>query len=138
MIKEISTLQAWDLLQARKEAVLLDVRSTMEYHYVGHPVGAIHIPLKEPPEWSNSDDFAEKVCSALTAKAGGSDAVLSVPVLIICRSGKRSMEAAEELDRHGFRDLYNITEGFEGDKDDENHRNTVNGWRFHKLPWEQA
>ncbi|OGT35300.1 MAG: sulfurtransferase [Gammaproteobacteria bacterium RBG_16_51_14] len=138
MIKDISAQQAWLMLQTRADAVLLDVRSTMEYYYVGHPAGALHIPLKEPPDWAMEQDFVEKVSSALVNKTGDMGNMLSAPVLIICRSGKRSMEAAAELSRQGFEEIYNIAEGFEGDKDEKNHRNTINGWRFHNLPWEQT
>jgi len=138
MIKEISPQQAWELLQANADAILLDVRSTVEYYYVGHPSGSIHIPLKEAPDWANDENFVEKVLSALTNKAKEVEIIVSQPVLIICRSGKRSMEAAEELNRHGFKEIYNIAEGFEGDRDENNHRSTINGWRFHNLPWEQT
>jgi rhodanese-related sulfurtransferase len=138
MIKEISPQQAWDLLQSNADATLLDVRSTVEYYYVGHPSMAIHIPLKEAPDWGIDENFVEKVRSALTNKAKEVEKNVSQPVLIICRSGKRSMEAAEELNRHGFIEIYNIAEGFEGDRDENNHRSTINGWRFHNLPWEQT
>jgi rhodanese-related sulfurtransferase len=138
MIKEISPQKAWDLLQSRPDSTLLDVRSTMEYLYVGHPLGAVHVPLKEPPDWSLEPDFAEKVRSVLVNKTQDSGNVDSLPVLIICRSGKRSLEAAEELSRNGFSETFNITEGFEGEKDEKNQRGTVNGWRFHNLPWEQT
>ncbi len=138
MIKEISPQRAWELLQSNTDATLLDVRSSVEYHYVGHPYGAIHIPLKEAPDWETDEKFVEKVLSALKNKAKEVEIIVLQPVLIICRSGKRSMEAADELNRHGFKEIYNIAEGFEGDKDENNHRSTINGWRFHNLPWEQT
>jgi len=59
-------------------------------------------------------------------------------VLAICRSGKRSHVAAEHLREQGFREGYNVVEGFEGDLDTRRHRSTINGWRFHNLPWEQG
>jgi len=42
------------------------------------------------------------------------------------------------LIKNGFTSVYNVLEGFEGDKDENGHRNTINGWRFHRLPWEQT
>lgn len=138
MIKDISPQEAWDLLQSRPGATLLDVRSTMEYLYVGHPAGAVHVPLKEPPDWSPVPDFAEKVRSVLANKTQDSGNVDSLPVLIICRSGKRSLDAAEELCRNGFSEIFNIAEGFEGEMDENNQRGAINGWRFHNLPWEQT
>lgn len=135
-IQDISPNEAWELLQKQPQAVLLDVRSTMEYEYVGHPIGAAHIPWKEPPDWENDPQFVAKVKAALSGRAEGEPE--SLPVLTICRSGKRSLAAAEALARQGFREVYNIAEGFEGDLNEKGHRNSLNGWRFHNLPWEQT
>ena len=62
----------------------------------------------------------------------------SVPVVLICRSGNRSDEAGKLLIEHGFKHVYNIVHGFEGELDDDHHRSTVTGWRFDGLPWEQC
>jgi rhodanese-related sulfurtransferase len=136
-VKDISPVEAWRMLQERPGAVLLDVRTTMEYQYVGHPVGAVHVPWMEPPEWRVDAQFAAKVRAALAQHEGG-PAADQRPIMTICRSGKRSRAAAEELLRQGFAEVYNIKEGFEGDLDEKRHRNTLNGWRFHNLPWEQS
>ncbi len=125
------------MLQADGSAVLLDVRSTMEYLYVGHPVDAVHIPLKEPPGWEVEPAFARKVREELSRRTGV-DAAEDVPVLALCRSGQRSRQAAEILEAAGFKHLYNVIEGFEGERDGDNRRGTINGWRFHGLPWEQS
>ena len=60
------------------------------------------------------------------------------PVMFICRSGARSHSAAEAAMRAGWQETYNVLEGFEGDKDDQKHRNTVGGWRKTGLPWTQS
>ena len=60
------------------------------------------------------------------------------PVVIICRSGRRSVEAGEHLETEGFQNVINVRYGFEGDRDENMHRNTVNGWRVDGLPWEQS
>ena len=57
---------------------------------------------------------------------------------MLCRSGVRSLAAGKKLAEHGYTDVTNIAEGFEGDKDAHNHRGHVNGWRYHGLPWEQS
>ena len=138
MVKEITPPEAWKILQAGENAVVLDVRSTMEYQYVGHPVDAVHVPLKEPPSWETDPEFVGKVRRSLNEVRGNVENVEDITILSICRSGQRSLVAAELLAADGFKDVYNILEGFEGVKDGENHRNTVNGWRVHKLPWEQS
>ncbi|MEM6998470.1 MAG: rhodanese-like domain-containing protein [Pseudomonadota bacterium] len=135
MVKEITPNQANEILKQEKDAVLVDVRSSMEYEYVGHPLNAVHLPIKEPPDWETDLGFVEKVRSKfqneLTENPDRS-------FLMLCRSGVRSGLAAEMLVKEGFTSVYNVLEGFEGDKDDNGHRNTINGWRFHNLPWEQS
>ena len=48
------------------------------------------------------------------------------------------VNAAEILIKDGFQKVYNVLEGFEGELDDNHHRSTLGGWRFHDLPWEQC
>ena len=60
------------------------------------------------------------------------------PVVLICRSGNRSQEAGEELERAGFTRVCNVLHGFEGELNDKHQRNTLAGWRFEGLPWEQC
>jgi rhodanese-related sulfurtransferase len=135
-IARIDPGQAHSLLSAQPQAVLIDVRSRMEFEYVGHPLNAINIVWKEFPHWQVNAKFVDEVRSAIDAL--GHPEPESVPVFLICRSGARSLAAAEELQRHGFRNLHNIEEGFEGDRDAHQHRSTVNGWRFRGLPWQQG
>lgn len=138
MIEEITPLEAWDILHSGENAVVLDVRSTMEFQYVGHPVGAINVPLKEPPAWGTDPEFVDKVRRSLLEAYGDAGDVEDLTILSICRSGQRSLVAGELLAADGFKHVYNVLEGFEGIRDSDNHRNTINGWRVHGLPWEQS
>ncbi|MFO1436593.1 MAG: rhodanese-like domain-containing protein [Gammaproteobacteria bacterium] len=135
-INRIRPEQAFAELSAQPRALLLDVRSRMEFEYVGHPRDASHIAWKEPPQWQVNQNFVAEVRALLAAR--GETAPESVPLYLICRSGARSLAAAEELARHGFIELYNIEEGFEGERDQHGHRSTIGGWRFRGLPWEQG
>ena len=137
-IQEISPQQEWEIHEAEPQAVLLDVRTSMEYEYVGHPLNALHVPWMDAPDWNIDTGFVDKVRQALLKITGSDQRLESIAILAICRSGKRSMAAAEELARQGFDNLYNIEDGFEGDLDNNKHRNTINGWRFVDLPWEQS
>ena len=137
-VKGITPPEAWDILQSNPDATLIDVRTSMEYEYVGHPVNAINIPWKEAPDWTVNPDFVRQVREVLAKKFGSGGEAESAPVLTICRSGKRSLAAGEELAKNGFRKVYNVEEGFEGDRDGAKHRSTINGWRRHNLPWEQS
>ena len=132
MVSEVNPKQAWKILQDDPDAVLLDVRSKVEFDYVGHPVGAVHVPIQEAPGWHTDPEFAQKVIEQL------GEASKDATVLTLCRSGKRSMLAAQLLEQQGYRDTVNIAEGFEGDPDENRHRGNLNGWRFHGLPWEQT
>tara|TARA_R110002074_G_scaffold145034_2_gene293508 strand:+ start:142180 stop:142578 length:399 start_codon:yes stop_codon:yes gene_type:complete len=129
-IKSLSPAQAYEFLQNNSQAKLIDTRTTIEYSFVGHPLNAIHLPLKRPPNWEAFDDFISQFAKHIPSK--------STPLILMCRSGARSMEAAKLLESAGYQELYNMEEGFEGDKDENNHRNTIGGWRFHDLPWEQS
>lgn len=131
-IKSLTPKEAAALLQRNPNAVLIDVRSSMEYLFVGHPKGALHIPWLEAPEWTPNPAFVKEVRQAILGGATG-----TAPVILICRSGVRSLEAGKALLAAGIKEVYNIDEGFEGKLDDDHHRSTVGGWRFHGLPWEQ-
>jgi rhodanese-related sulfurtransferase len=61
----------------------------------------------------------------------------SANVLLLCRSGKRSVLAAEAATKAGFSRVFNVLEGFEGEIDDQQHRGGSDGWRLHGLPWIQ-
>jgi len=138
MIKEINSTEAYSILQKLENAVLIDVRSTMEYEYVGHPVNAIHVPIKEPPGWEIRVDFINNIKSELTKKFPNIQNLSEIHILLLCRSGKRSEQAALMLESEGYKNTINITDGFEGDKDVNGRRSVINGWRFNKLPWEQG
>lgn len=130
MIENIDPKQAWALLQDNSAALLIDVRTAIEHSFVGHPPKAIHIAWKEFPGMQLNKDFIARVQQCAPDKR--------VPILLLCRSGVRSLEAARELESVGYEHLINILEGFEGPLDDYKHRGGLGGWRFHGLPWEQT
>jgi len=132
-VRSLNPKEAFEFLKDHPNALLVDVRSHMEYLFVGHPAGAIHIPWIDEPEWKVNPHFVTHVRQAMLGGQHG-----AAPVVLICRSGVRSLEAGEALIKAGIPEVYNITEGFEGALDDHHHRSTLGGWRFHGLPWEQC
>jgi rhodanese-related sulfurtransferase len=58
-------------------------------------------------------------------------------IFFICRSGVRSMAAAEAARAAGFPHVFNVADGFEGPPDAEAHRGSVAGWKADGLPWRQ-
>ena len=121
---------AWALLQANPDARLIDVRMEIESMYVGRPPGAINVPWYEYPDFTPD---ATAFCAAVQAEVPDP----AQPVLLLCRSGQRTLDAASALEAAGFHQVINILHGFEGDLDDKFHRSSLNGWRHDGLPWEQ-
>ncbi len=132
-VRSLSPKEAFEFLKAHPNALFVDVRSNMEYLFVGHPAGAIHIPWIDEPDWKVNPHFVTQVRQAILGGASG-----AAPVVLICRSGVRSLEAGAALVKAGIPDVYNVAEGFEGPLDPGHHRSTIGGWRFHGLPWEQC
>ena len=130
--------QAWQILQEDPTALLVEIRSTMEYLFVGHPTGAVHVPWIDEPDWTVNADFDTEIRKLLLGGAVCSSENPCTPIILICRSGKRSLEAGKALIAAGLRNVYHIDEGFEGDLDEHHHRSTKGGWRFRGLPWEQC
>jgi len=130
-MKNLLPTAAHALRQEQPQALFIDCRSTIEYYFVGHPVGAIHVAWNDGEDWEVNPDFAAEV-----ARLAEGDRTR--PVVLICRSGQRTLEAAAALEAAGFTDVVNVVHGFEGDRDANMHRNTLNGWRVDGLPWEQS
>ena len=130
-MEHLTTRQAWEYLQRTPQALFVDVRMEIEFLYVGHPPGVVHVPWYEYPQMqADSAAFA----AAVQREAGGD---LERPVVLICRSGKRTVEAGLALETAGFRQVVNVLHGFEGELDEHFQRSRLNGWRFDGLPWEQ-
>lgn len=122
--------QAHEFVQSNPEALFIDCRSDAEFFFVGHALGAMHVAWYDAPDWDYNPHFVTDV-----KKLVGHS--LERPVILICRSGKRSVEAAEALESAGFQRVYNVLHGFEGDMNPDRQRGKTNGWRFDGLPWEQ-
>lgn len=130
--------QAWAMVQEDPRALLVDIRSTMEYLFVGHPVGAVHVAWIDEPEWTVNPHFVREIRKLVLGGAVCDVDQGCAPVILICRSGKRSLEAGRALVADGLRRVYHVDEGFEGELDEHHHRSTRGGWRFRDLPWEQC
>jgi rhodanese-related sulfurtransferase len=130
-MKHLLPKEAWDFLQQQPQALLIDVRMEIESLYVGRPPGAHNIAWYEYPDMV--PDPASFI-AAVQREAGGNK---NRPVLLLCRNGKRTIDAGMALEKAGFGDVINVLHGFEGDLDDDFKRSTLNGWRFDGLPWEQ-
>ena len=121
-----------EFLRQHAGALFIDCRSEMEYLFVGHPVGALHVAWNDGPDLAVNPHFVDQVKKLAGTKHA------TRPVVLICRSGNRSQEAGAALEQAGFARVYNVLDGFEGELNDRLQRNSIGGWRFEGLPWEQG
>ena len=132
---DISLSEAWDLLATDKNCVLVDVRTDAEWNYVGlpnlKPLGKENGGIS----WLNFPDNTPNKLFADQVRAAGIEPDRTV--LLLCRSGQRSIAAAVALSEEGYGKAFNILEGFEGDKDRDSRRGLLGGWRLRDLPWTQ-
>ena len=135
--KEVLPLAAAEICQQDPRALLIDIRSSMEFLFVGHPKGAVNIAWIDEPDWTINPQFTQEVRKLMLGGVVCADHGCA-PVLLICRSGKRSMEAGAQLLRDGLEDVSSVAGGFEGELNEHHHRSLINGWRHAGLPWAQC
>jgi rhodanese-related sulfurtransferase len=125
------------------EVVLVDIRSPVELGLTGHPTAVdLNVPLREfvqPLAWDDAkgawkmaanSKFAAQLDSELRRHGATHDTV----VMLLCRSGDRSAQAADELSLLGYRNVVSVVDGYEGDVGPDGSR-TLNGWKNAGLPW---
>lgn len=141
-VAQVDPGQAWQSLAQEPDAQLIDVRTQAEWAFVGIPdlsgIGKSPVLVEWAafPGMSENPSFADTVIEELGDRAVG-------PLFFICRSGQRSMWAAQAVsaalaDRGLTAKCINVAEGFEGDLDGERHRGRLNGWKHRGLAWRQS
>jgi rhodanese-related sulfurtransferase len=133
MIEDVSPAQAWEALLTDPNARLVDVRTEAEWQHIGlpdlSPAGkeTILIQWQVAPTMRINPSFIEDL------KAAGLSP--GHHIYFICRSGVRSLAAAEAARAAGLPNAYNVADGFEGPPDHQGRRGTVAGWQASDLPW---
>lgn len=133
---DITPEQAWKLLSENPEAVLVDVRTDSEWRFVGVPdlasLGGRDVVYIEwnGTDGKRNDNFVAELLGQVPARDDR-------PVVFLCRSGNRSIGAAEAATEAGIAPSYNVLDGFEGQLDGDSHRGG-GGWRAIGLPWKQT
>jgi len=141
-VVELSPADSWAALEETADAALVDVRTRAEWAFVGVPDLSgldrrlILAEWRRFPDMSRNEDFVEELLDGF-----GGD--LPSRLLFICRSGARSMEAAQAVaaslaGQGRAAECINVAEGFEGDLDERRHRGMANGWKARGLPWRQS
>jgi rhodanese-related sulfurtransferase len=135
MIEDIEPGKVWDALKSDPQAALCDVRTDVEWSFVGLPnleeagKEPVLIPWQVYPSMQRNGAFVEHLRAAgLTPEHR---------IYFLCRSGARSLAAVPAARTAGFPEVYNVADGFEGPVGPEGHRGTVAGWKADGLPWQQ-
>ncbi|NQU13594.1 MAG: hypothetical protein HQ561_05580 [Desulfobacteraceae bacterium] len=158
--KKILSIEAHDMLNAVPATYLIDIRTRAEYQFVGHPINAHLFPyLFMTNEFQKKDGKVGYKLSKINenfVKEISKVFKKTDNLLILSRDGTRSALAAKELVKAGFKNTYDIEDGFEGPqfptfKDSNKNkfyrqlakRNRIHGfnkrrhygWQWWGLPW---
>ena len=134
-VEDVSPQQAYEALKTDPQAMLVDVRTDAEWNFVGLPDLAAAgkqpalIPWQLYPSMQVNGAFVENL-----RRAG---ATPMTKLYFLCRSGARSLAAAQAAQAAEFPHAYNVADGFEGPVDGQGHRGTSAGWKASGLPWRQ-
>jgi rhodanese-related sulfurtransferase len=128
---DVTSQRAYQTLQADADAVLVDVRTTVEWHFVGVPAidQVLFIEWTRFPDGTVNPGFLDQLAQA--------DITADTTVFFMCRSGQRSAAAAQAATAAGYSRAFNVSDGFEGPPDPTGKRR-VSGWKHHGLPWRQS
>jgi len=138
----VTSQEAYAKWKAEPERInILDVRTPEEYIFVGHAAMARNIPIvfveyqwdtdKDEPVVRPNPEFLSRVTDLFET---------TDELVVMCRSGGRSALAVNMLAKAGFRNVYNVVDGFEGDKVDDPTsayygKRMKNGWKNSGAPW---
>jgi rhodanese-related sulfurtransferase len=134
-VPDASPAATWQAIQSDPEAVLVDVRTDAEWNFVGVPdlsaagKQVALIPWQVYPSMQVNGSFLDHLRKAGITPLN--------KIYFLCRSGARSLAAAQAAESAGFAQVFNVADGFEGPPDAEGHRGQVAGWKASDLPWRQ-
>lgn len=144
----LTAVEAAAMKRASPAKVLfIDVRTRAEAMLLGMPTLADHlVPLLDfPAKWEWSADQGEYLQQAnprfvtdVEQRLAQAGLTKNDPVILLCRSGTRSNNAAGLLSLYGFKKAYTVIDGYEGDlatSGPQAGQRTVNGWKNANLPW---
>lgn len=134
------------MMKNMEQSLFLDVRTPAELNYLGvTSVMDANVPtdMMDGSAWDDkksrykrkhNDNFVADVDARLKAKG----LKKTDTVILMCRSGKRSAKAVNELAKNGYTKVYSVVDGYEGDKVKEGEnkgKRMKNGWKNSGLPW---
>lgn len=141
--EDVTPEEAYNLATTNPNAFIIDVRTDEEWTWVGHPgankldegaalegkvAGIEHKKVSRQGELVLNRRFVKEINCMF-------DDDREVILIMMCRSGGRSVEAALRLEEAGYTNIKNMVTGFEGSKDSYGYR-TINGWKNDGLPYQ--
>ncbi len=136
MVENVSPTQVWATLQADPAAALVDVRTEVEWTQIGLP--DLSAARKKPILVSWQLAPSGQVNGAFMDQLRQSGLTPEHKIYFLCRSGVRSVAAALAAQAAGYRQVFNIADGFEGPPDATGHRGQSAGWQADGLPWQRS
>jgi rhodanese-related sulfurtransferase len=135
---DVTCQEAWDALAGDLKAIIVDVRTKVEWQLIGQP--DLSSLDKEPIylQWVTMDGMNNNFVDELKEEFQTRGVEADTPIYFMCQSGGRSKMSAMQLTEQGYGQCFNVAEGFEGDLDEHKHRNSVSGWKTAGLPWTQS
>jgi len=144
----LTAIEAYDFIKKEKNPLLfIDVRTQAELAFVGIPTMIdTNIPYEVINDWTQWDEkgnffkmtinqnFVTEVENWVNKKGLNKQN----PIILMCRSGYRSARGADLLAKAGYKTVYNLIDGFEGDtatSGSKKGQRVVNGWKNSDLPW---
>lgn len=144
----LTAKQAYDMVQKdHSKTLFVDVRTRSEVNFLGMPTLAdANVPYMEMNEWyawnEKKKSFKLDVNSAfeknIATRLNQKSLSKSDPIILMCRSGSRSAKAANLLASMGYKKVYTVVDGYEGDKIKTGQFKGMrmkNGWKQANLPW---
>lgn len=127
---DLLAVEAWELLKNNCSSYLIDVRTSSEWKYVGVPKlealkkKLIMLEWMFLPDMKKNENFKTNLSNIIPDKTS--------VLIFLCKSGGRSQQAAIEMTAQGYKNCYNISDGFECLSN-----SNITGWKS-TLPWEQV
>ncbi|HET9113550.1 MAG TPA: rhodanese-like domain-containing protein [Burkholderiales bacterium] len=103
-MKQMNSRELGELLIRDDRTRIIDVCFARERAESGYIKNARHIPLYMP-NWDPNPDFVDEVVRI---------AARDTPLVFVCRSGNRSCLACEIIEKQGYTEVYNLSEGYMG------------------------
>lgn len=135
-LREIFSDEAFEILKTKKASYLVDVRTSPEWLFSGvsdlSDIGkqVITISWRNYPRMEVNENFLKEIEKRIPDKDSN--------IFFICKTGGRSLDAAIFCSENGYENCFNVTNGFEGDANENSQRGKINGWKALSLPWVQA